>query len=315
MIKNVSVMVTDECNSRCSMCNIWKGKRKNALSSEEFGELFSRPGFREIEDLSITGGEATLRTDLIEVANEIVEGKEKLRMLFLCSNGTNPDMARKFVEEFNRRIQDVFVAVSLEGTRESTREIRGIDSYDSALETIRSCKGVSDQIHTIISTTITPTNCNEKDLNHLLELATVTGSTFSFKPIIVNGTYYKNETRGNKPALSDSQKTLLERFIEDNCMHDPFMRIQLDYMRKGNIPLMGDRKTGVKCLAGDVFAFVRPSGDIYPCFNSTRKIGGLKSELPVDNTIDDLGNHEPCPCCNEMCIYPMINWANFTSKK
>lgn len=316
MIKNVSVMVTDECNSRCSMCHIWKNKkREGELSSAQFGELFDKPEFREVEDLSITGGEPTLRPDLIDVAKAITRAKYKLKMLFLCSNGTNPERAREFVEEFHGRIKDVYIAVSLEGTCEATRAIRGVDSYDSALETIRLCKAVSEKIHTILSATITPVNCNDVDLAHLREVATETGSTFSFKPVIVNDAYYKNRVSGKRLTLNASQLVLLERFMEDHCMQDPFMRIQLEYLRTGKVPLMGDKETGVKCLAGDVFAFVKPSGDIYPCCNSSRKIGGLAQRISPNNTVNGPGSHEPCPCCNEMCVYPMLNCAQFSSRE
>lgn len=305
MLKNVSVMVTDECNSHCSMCDIWKGGvNKSALSADQFRRLFSGSDFSELEDISITGGEPTLREDLMEVIEAIVAEKVKLRMLFLCSNGTNPKKAEEFVRRFRGRISEIFVAVSLEGTREATRAIRGIDSYDSALETVRICKGVSEAVHTIFSATITPINCDALNLNHLRQLASDTGSTFSFKPVIVNGAYYRNERRDGRFSLNQTQVAFLQQFIEDYCMRDPFMRIQLDYLRKG--------ETGVKCLAGDVFAFVRPTGDIKPCCNSTRVIGGLDQRL---SCIDDLGRYEPCPCCNEMCVYPSINWAQFSSKK
>lgn len=314
MLKNVSVMLTDKCNSRCSMCNIWNQPHDSALSADEFDVFFSAPEFTELEDISLTGGEPTLRPDLLQVADAIIKNKTKLKMLFLCTNGTNTERVRKFAEHFKGRVNDLFIAVSIEGRRETTRKIRGVDSYNHALEAIELCKGVSDEIHTIISATITPLNCDEENLGHIQDLASKTGSTYSFKPVIVNPTYYKNSSLGSKSGLDESQLGLLTRFIEKNCKQDPFMQIQLQYLSQGTIPLIGDKETGINCLAGDVFAFVRPQGEVFPCCYSSRKIGGVGNTSLLGKKVQNLGANEPCPCCNEMCVYPILNWASYSTK-
>ena len=83
MIKNTSVMITDECNSRCSMCGVWEKKKSESLSTKDLGKLFSDPAFREIEDLNITGGEPTLRQDLVEVTEAIINRVQLKKKFYL----------------------------------------------------------------------------------------------------------------------------------------------------------------------------------------------------------------------------------------
>src|SRR6056297_2512459 len=193
MIKNTTVLATKRCNSRCTMCNIWKEDTKEQeMSVQQFRELFSREEFRELEDLNISGGEPTLREDIIEVIRAISENMPKLNMFFLSTNGTNPQKTRDIFQDLSGKIKDLHLCVSIDGDRETNKMVRGIDSYETALKTIEICKKTTPEIHTIISSTLTSKNCDEETLNHIKKIAEKTGSTFSFRMAWKNGTYYKN---------------------------------------------------------------------------------------------------------------------------
>jgi molybdenum cofactor biosynthesis enzyme MoaA len=72
MIKSVNQIVTERCNSRCKMCFVWKLRKKSLeMTAQEFKDLYSREEFKEVEDLCISGGEPTLRLDLLEITEQI----------------------------------------------------------------------------------------------------------------------------------------------------------------------------------------------------------------------------------------------------
>lgn len=311
MLKNLSLMITQRCNSRCQMCQIWK-RDGPELSPTEFEKLFSRPEFSQIEDLSITGGEPTLRADLLTLSEAIVSRLPRLRMLFLCSNGADPESALRFVTTFSSRIEQVFLATSIEGQPDIHRRIRGIDSYEQAVAMVRHCRQACPGLRTILSMTLTKHNCLPEQIEHVRDLALATGSTYTFKPVIASSAYFNSQSCDLAPSAD--QIRLVLPYVDALCDQDPFMRVQAEYLRSGRVPLLQDAQGKVSCLAGDVFAFMTPNGDIYPCCLSSRKIGDTQRGL-TDNPVVDLGRSEPCPCCQEMCIYPQLNWSQFASWK
>ena len=312
MIKSVNQLVTERCNSRCIMCSIWKIKdRSYEMTPENFSELYSKPEFKEVEDLCISGGEATLRTDLFEVTDNILKNLPKLNMLFLSTNGSNPEVAKKFVERYSSKVKDVYVCPSLEGNKETHRKIRGVDSYDKVIETARSIENLNiKNCHVVFSITIVPENCNKESLNHVKNIAKDLGCTFSFRPASQNDTFYHNR-RSTNFMIDTSQLKFLKSYMVEEEISDPFLDILFQFI-EGKETIMGSRENGIKCLAGDISVFIKSNGEIFPCINSSRLIGDRQRGIFKKGY--KLGEKELCPCCTECQIYPMLNFSQFSDK-
>jgi len=307
MIKNVTVLVTNKCNSRCMMCNIWNTKTfEKEMTVAEYKKLFSKPEFRETEDLNISGGEPTQRKDITEIIDVMLDNMPKVHMFFLSTNGTNPEKVRDLFLRYSKCIKDVYACISIEGNKETNKKVRGIDNYDSAIKTIRLCKETNLNIHSIISMTLTSANSNKESLNHIKKIAEETGSTYSFRKVWKNDTYYHN-CANKKIDISEKQRREVIDFMEKYCTTDLFMKAQIKYFKSNSMPMMK------KCYAGDIFVLVRPDGSVYPCINSSRKIGDLERGIFIKN-IEDLGKYESCPCCTECCFYPMLNWSLYSTR-
>ncbi|HEX2698123.1 MAG TPA: radical SAM protein, partial [Anaerolineales bacterium] len=63
----LNLPITDNCNSRCVMCDVWKNKSSGELSAEELGRILCDPLFKHIEHVGVSGGEPTLRADLVQL--------------------------------------------------------------------------------------------------------------------------------------------------------------------------------------------------------------------------------------------------------
>ncbi|MDH3324558.1 MAG: radical SAM protein [Candidatus Peregrinibacteria bacterium] len=312
MIKSVNQLVTERCNSQCKMCSIWKIKdRAYEMNPEEFDKLYSNPEFKEVEDLCISGGEATLRTDLFEVIDSMIKNMPKLNMLFLSTNGSNPNVAKNFAKKYSPKIKDVYICLSLEGDKEVHKKIRGVDTYNKVLETAELIKDLNiKNCHVIFSTTIVPENCNQKSLNHVKKIAKKLNCTFSFRPASQNDTFYHNRKSDNF-IIDDSQIKFLENYMISEKMSDPFLDILFESI-KGKETIMGSKKCGIKCLAGDISIFTKSNGDIFPCINSSRLIGD--KERGIFEKRYKVGSKELCPCCTECQIYPMLNFSKYSDK-
>lgn len=305
LIKNATILVTDRCNSKCRMCNIWNSKQKSyEMKPEEYKIMFGREEFKYLDDINISGGEALLREDIGDVVEAIMY-ERNVEMFFLSTNGTNPDKALEVAKIAQQHSKKVYIAISIDGDKEINKCVRGIDSYDLAVKTINVCKDYDSNLITNISLTLTPLNTTQYVLEHIKKLAIETGSTYSFRFAYNNSTYFKNSEKVFK--YEEEQRMMVADFIESNLLDDPFMVEQMKYIRTGKMDIIGDKESGIKCLAGNKFVLVRPNGDIYPCINSERCIGNMKYGI-IQKEINDLGKYELCPCCMECCVWPLISW-------
>lgn len=303
MIDNLTVSVTGACNSRCTMCHQWQGTASEDLCPEEYESLFGKPEFADVEYLNITGGEPFLRKDINDVIEAIVAKMKKLKIFFVSTNGTLPNTTVRFIEDFLRRHEEVnpHVTVSVDGDRQTNRIVRGIDNYDSGLRTIELCRAISNRVSTMVSATLTPINCSTETLSHLREVADRLGSEFSFR-MGASNEFYRNA----RIDFTCSQEQIREviDFSRRFCTDNPFLLAQAAFLETGQMPIMGTREN-LKCTAGTTFAFIDSSGNIFPCINSSRKIG-YKIQGISKPQIADLGTQEKCVCCTECTFYPML---------
>ncbi|MFH1108848.1 MAG: radical SAM protein [Planctomycetota bacterium] len=121
------LFVNNVCNLRCDMCLTWQRmqQRTNDLTLDEFVKL-SR-SFRNLVQLTLTGGEPTLNLDLPRIAEAFYRNSRTAKCTII-TNGTRPPQALGQVEEILERCPhlDLIVTVSLDGPREVHERIRGV---------------------------------------------------------------------------------------------------------------------------------------------------------------------------------------------
>lgn len=301
MLKNVEIWITAGCNCRCLMCHWWKNQdTKKEISTSELKKLLSKSEFQTVGSVQISGGEPMMREDIGGVAEGILDSILGLNKILLATNGTFPRKTAELLRRIKqKRDINISLCVSLDGDKETNKKNRGIDSYDSALATLKLGKETVPDVRTTILMTLTPFNCNLKSLQHIKQLAADTGSDLSFR-----GAYSSvHHIINNQLAMTDEQKRLVVEFTLKRCEQNPFLQAQAQYLKTGRMPMMDN------CKAGNLFVNIRSNGNIYPCINSTRKIGDI-NEGRYAPKITDLGKYEQCPCCDEACFYPMLNWSS-----
>jgi MoaA/NifB/PqqE/SkfB family radical SAM enzyme len=119
-------MTTEECNSRCVHCSIWKNKAKvPPLSPEEIERTLRDPLFRKVRGIINTGGEPMIRDDIEEVllAQHKALPKAKLQ---LSTNGLLPKKVVKLAKSLLRKNIPISIGVSLDGIGKEHDVIRGI---------------------------------------------------------------------------------------------------------------------------------------------------------------------------------------------
>lgn len=306
-VKSLNIAINEYCNNKCIMCDIWKNPRQEHLTPEDYHRFLSVNDFSYVEDVSISGGEPFMRKDIGEVVDSIIINLPKLKMLFFNTNGTYPKRVRRFVDEFAPRVDNLYGCVSIEGEKEVHNIVRGVNSYEIALLTLSNITSSGHKnVHGIISTTITSSNQQISSLEHVKYLSERFSCDYTFRTADISGTYYLNLGHDEFKPSKDNQ---LVGFIDEHKADNPFMQILRERLISGKVQIMGDKKEGIRCEAGNIFVFIDARGNIHPCIYSPRIIGSIKSGFsPVK--LDDLGSYEPCPCCTECNIYPMLNYGD-----
>lgn len=103
------ISVTLNCNSRCSMCDIWKNNIQNELLPIDY---FKLPD--SLKDINITGGEPFLRPDIEEIINNIKKACPRARLI-INTNGFLPQNIENKIKRILQIDPDIAIRLSLDG--------------------------------------------------------------------------------------------------------------------------------------------------------------------------------------------------------
>ncbi|MBF0194856.1 MAG: 4Fe-4S cluster-binding domain-containing protein, partial [Magnetococcales bacterium] len=88
--------VTSRCNQKCNMCFYWQElnnfKKSQEFTLDEYKKIAQN--FPDLFQLTITGGEPTLRDDLADIV-EIFYKTCRPRRVTIASNGSRPDQLER----------------------------------------------------------------------------------------------------------------------------------------------------------------------------------------------------------------------------
>ncbi len=129
----LQISLTNRCNLKCKMCNVWHNNNDNELSFLEVKGVIEQSAKWGIKEINLCGGEPLLKDNIFEVVRY---AKTKGMKIILTTNGTliNETMARKIVDSGIE-----VISISLDGaTAEVHDKIRGQGgAYAKIIEGIR----------------------------------------------------------------------------------------------------------------------------------------------------------------------------------
>lgn len=280
---------TFSCNSRCVTCNNWKKQPEGELDVAEIRKIFSHIPFR-ISWLSITGGEPSLREDLVEIVDAALESFSSLRMVSIITNG----LAREKVVHHLKRIMEknipfLFLRLSIDGPEHIHNKVRNIpDAFRKTMETyaeLRDLAASRPHINLGLEITLSASNVEHLDtfLPELLSLHTVNIS------IAHKGYLYHNLEDDDAIYRPDREKVL--KLLEYQNRRLSYFKIS-DLMQKvylKTVPAFLKNPSGIgkNCAALKSSFGIDPQGNVIPCLMWDRCLGNLRE---VDYDIMKLWN-------------------------
>lgn len=286
---------TKNCNFLCSHCSSPKEEwdKKSELTTEQAKAVFHRFAYefdvRQFQALGITGGEPTLRQDLPELVEYLINLGYQVG---LDSNGylmgKNPDIIKKLAYAGLRN-----VCFSLDGLREEFRAFRGIDGFP---EVVRAVEYIKKHFPHIFVQTITMVNRHNFDsLEKMYSLLNNLGVEYArFGTVMSIG-----RAPGDEMNFLDLKQTdkLLEWISKKKRKHmQGLSRLDVEFTDNGWCGRMDEpggfegliRSGCFMCSAGISMGIVTYDG----------KFGGCLSVDPAMNIQGDLLSESPAEIWN-----------------
>lgn len=302
--------VCDRCNARCIMCNRWQKKTKTEISTNKIREVFTNDLFSQVEDVSLHGGEPTLRKDLAEICKIIQDNCPKLKRMWISTNGFGAKRIEKRIKKilnimnFNN-IDPLEINVSIDGLEETHDKIRGIKGgFKQSIKTIQILTELAKEhpIKISMGTVIQPLNLYQVD--EVEKLALNLGVPVHFQPLMFDEFFNINndsDLRFSKKDLKEFNK-LIESKLSNGFSTTNFYWYDLLSMLNG-----AQRKSP---CAFDRYVFsLYPTGEVLPCSREDWIVFGNVYDQSVDSIwysrnskeIRKRMRKEVCPTCTFYC--------------
>jgi MoaA/NifB/PqqE/SkfB family radical SAM enzyme len=316
--KSLLVYVTYRCNARCVMCGIWQDHEfsdaKTELSLDDLERTLSDPLFCEIEYVNINGGEPTLRRDLVDIVQLLMEKLPHLKHLSMNSNGLLPGRLASSVEQILTicRHRDIYfsLVISCHGIEGLLDKMLGVPgAFDRLERTLKALRELDGHNNRFLSLNCVITNINVSNLYELLEWCNQQGIHINFIMGEVRDRFF-NQGMAAQTAVSGERKKeaidFLRRLAQDKSLTNP---VALRYHRLANMLEHGDKRR-MACHYAMGGIIIGSHGDLYYCKHS-RAIGNCREGSAYEIYYDE-GNldYRQSRLVREKCLYCVPNTFN-----
>ena len=258
------------CNQKCMHCYAagQSYSEREELSTKEWKKIIDICRINKIPQLTFTGGEPTLREDLVELVD--------YAKWFITRLNTNGVL---LTEELCKKLYDASldsVQVTLySADAEKHNKLVGANNYEKTIQGIKNA--ISAGLNVSINTPICSIN---KDYVNLLKLAKELGVKYvSCSGLIVTGNATKETSKQTQVSEDELYEILKEavKYTNENLM-------EISFTSPGWINEEKLRELGLEipsCGAALSNMAIAPDGEVVPCQSWLGKNAGLGNILKV----------------------------------
>ncbi len=276
---SAGVYLTDVCNSRCIMCDIWKNRDKHVYpraAQERAVDALAKMGCYYY---SISGGEPTLVEDL---PGRLAYAAARIPYVHLVTNGFTMEesLARALAASGVKEI-----SISIDGTEDFHNAVRGVDhAYRKAWRALELLRTHAPRVTVVINSLLTPFN--------LESLRTLSKRLGVFKEKVFHKLLpYSAHALFEKKDLNDfsifgqgADPVEMDRFLEE-AARDPRIVNSVVFLKKAKLYFRGeaDLLSEQKVCSYPYHAMEFDSrGCGYSCSTGMNFKGGIPSEEDLE---------------------------------
>ena len=265
-IKSVVIAITDKCNLKCQMCNIWKNDNPNELSMDNFEQL------TDLKYINLSGGEPFLRSDLYEIIKLLKKNNPNSNII-ISSNGLMTNKIVSLMKKLMFIDKGIGIRISIDGIGQTHDKIRGVEgTYENAVQTIKELK--ENNIENLgIGFTIN--NDNKDEIIKVYELSKKLKIEFSMSSIQNSDIYFNK--KDNNLLFDENLEKQINYIINDQIKSWNLKKWLRAYFDFGLLIYLKTKKRILPSDAGKFSIFIDTYGNIYPSNLINEKIGNLKN--------------------------------------
>lgn len=268
---SVGTYITDVCNSRCVMCNIWKNKKPSTyprVYQEQAIDALARAGCFYY---SISGGEPTTVKDLPE---RLAYAAKKIPYVRFTTNGLS--MTPELVRSFNASgVKEI--GISIDGTDEYHNMVRGRpDAAEKVWNSLELLCSNAPKIQIVVNSVLTPHNLDglrevKKRLSRFSKVLQ------KYLPVTFHELFGTQDLRSLPIHLAPAAPEEIDTFL-DEAILDPKIINSTIFLKKakrffkGEINVMPEQK---RCLYAYHAMEFDPEGFAYPCRTGMNSKNGI----------------------------------------
>jgi MoaA/NifB/PqqE/SkfB family radical SAM enzyme len=277
-ISTLMIYATDLCDSRCQHCLIWAKRPVKYLAKEKILSLMQNDCISRHTIVGLEGGEFLLHPEARDMMRWFHKNHPRFHLL---SNCLKPDALIEAVKE----APPERLFISLDGTEETYKEMRGKDGYSSVLKVIENLKSV---VPISVMYCVSPWNTME-DLQHVAEVCKHNGTDLRVG-VYSNINLFDTKQEAYKEETDLVPPQILKEFSEN-----------YDYLLLYNEWRKGHVKMTCNSILDSCVIF--PNGDVPICMNLELTLGNI-----FENTLDEIyakaetvatlkHHHDHCNAC------------------
>jgi MoaA/NifB/PqqE/SkfB family radical SAM enzyme len=271
--------ITYWCNYACQTCNIWKLKPRDELRLDEIQAFFRRSN--RFLWIDVTGGEVSLRKDLVQVCEAIIANCRNLLLLHFPTNGYLTEQLVRAAREIVRmRPEKLIITVSTDGDEAMNDTIRGVEGgWRRQIETFRRLREIPG-VEVVLGMTLSAANVDHFPQAFAAakgEIPDLDYRDFHVNIVHESGHYLGNTDLGLRHGVSAAALASAAESYGKlrgfgwhpvNYLERAYLKRVRRYLENGHTPM--------RCHALRSSCFIDSWGNVFPCTIYDRKLGSLR---------------------------------------
>jgi len=277
-----SINVTDNCNSKCITCSVWKHRSKDELTTAEVTQILAQLRKLGITYLYLTGGEPLLRHDLpyiIEKAREL-----KFEKIQISTN------ALLLTKEKAQALLDCGLTttnVSVNGSKDVHDMTRGVvGSYERCMEVLEALTELRDKEyrHTEIRMLTVLMQPTLGEIIEMVNMCKQLNIAFMLSPLDTSSYLFKVDATDLSVTEQENLDQVINELHKMKKLYPGSIyetHTSLEYARNY---FMDSKREDIPCYLGYLAIYIGAHGEVYSACNALPPVGNLRDK-PLEQII------------------------------